>query len=145
MSEPNETGDLVENSTQIAHTLLQSTVSRKVFDLCNAIEQANPTGIPVELRESLAKVLYDSGFEPDNGMSSRHQFICQFALLDSAERHTGQLSPEDPKVIPVKASVKAFNERTKAIVQRFVEPFPYSQTLSQLSKQVDMRIQRFDH
>ncbi len=98
----------------------------------------------MELRESLAKILYDSGFEPYNGMSSRHQFICQFALLDSAERHTGQLSPEDPKVIPVKAGVKQFNERTKAIVQQFAEPFPYSHTLHQLSNRLDTRIQRFD-
>ena len=143
MTEPNETAHIVNNATQLGHALLQSSVSRQVIDLCNEIEKANPTGIPVALRESLAKLLYDNNFEPFAGMSNQHQFICQFALLDSAERHTGQLSPEDPKVIPVKAGVKRFNETTKEITQRFAEPFPYSQTLKQLSHRVDMRIKRF--
>ncbi len=145
MTEPIETAHLVNNSTQLGHALLQSSVSRQVINLCNEIEKANPTGIAVELRESLAKLLYDNDFKPFPGMNGRHQFICQFALLDSAERHTGQLSPEDPKVIPVKAGVKSFNEKTKAITQRFAEPFPYSETLSQLSNRVDARIQRFDN
>lgn len=145
MSQPNDTACLIGTSTQIASTLLQSTVSRKVFNLCTDIEKANPVGISVEQRESLAKFLYDNNFQPYNDMSPQHQFICRFALLDSAERHTGQLSPEDPKVVPVKAGVRAFNERTKAIMERFAEPFPYSQSLQQLSDRLDARIELFKH
>lgn len=145
MSEENATSPLALNSAQLAQALFQTTVSKNVYDLCTEIERLNSVGIPVALRESLARLLYSTNFEPHNAMRSDHQFICQFALLDCAERHTGQLSPEDPQASAMKAEVKVFNERIKAIVQRFDARFPYSQTLSQLNNRLEMRIQHFSH